>query len=164
MGGTGGPPDGFGGAFEASFARFQVRVEEVCGRAGEWPDLIAAAIRATLEFAAAEPVAANVLTNEALAAGRDGVARRERLLAYAGRALAGGRTWRPESADLPRVTEQALAGGIAALVAERLANGRAAELPGLAPEAIQFALTPYLGADEAKRVAAADAARAAVDR
>jgi hypothetical protein len=51
------------------------------------------------------------------------------------------------------VTEPALAGGLVALVAGRVATGRAAELPGLAPEAIQFVLTPYLGTAEATRVA-----------
>jgi hypothetical protein len=38
------------------------------------------------------------------------------------------------------------------LVAQRVDLGRAAELPTLAPEAIQFVLTPYLGAAEARRV------------
>ena len=156
--------DGFANAFEASFARFQVRVEEAYAGPPDWPLRMAAAIRAALEFAAADPVAANTLTNEALAAGRDGIARRERLLAYAGRALAAGREERPQGPALPQLTEQALAGGIAALIAERLAGGHSAELPALAPEAIQFALTPYLGAAEAKRIAVADAAAATDDR
>lgn len=151
------PPDDFSGAFEAAFARFQIRVEEACAGSADWPIGIAAAIRAALEFAAANPGAANTLTNEAMAAGRNGIARRERLLAYVGEGLRRGRSQRPEGDGLPQVTEHALAGGIAALIAERVATGRAAELPGLAPEAIQFALTPYLGAVEAKRVAAAAA-------
>jgi hypothetical protein len=148
-------PDDFASAFEAAFARFQVRVEEACVESISWADGMSAAIRATLEFAAAEPGAANVLTNEAMAAGRKGSARRERLLSYAGEALAGGRRLEGGAADLPRLTEHAVAGGIAALIAGRLATGRADELPGLAPQAIQFALTPYLGAEEAKRIAIA---------
>jgi hypothetical protein len=55
--------------------------------------------------------------------------------------------------DLPDLTEHALVGGIAALIADRVARGRADELPAMAPEAIQFALTPYLGIAEAKRIA-----------
>lgn len=51
------------------------------------------------------------------------------------------------------LTSEALAGGLAGLVAERLTRGRAAELPALAPQAIEFALTPYLGVEEAKRIA-----------
>jgi hypothetical protein len=106
---------------------------------------------AVLEFAAADPDAANTLTNEAMAAGRDGIARRERLIGYAAERLAPGRRLRPVN-DLPQVTETALAGGLMALVAERVSTGRAGELPALAPEAIQFVLTPYLGAEEAHRV------------
>jgi hypothetical protein len=147
------PPDDFAGAFEAAFARFQVCVEEACGGARGWVEAMAAAIRATLEFAAADPVAAGVLTHEAMAAGRDGTARRERLLSYAAEALAAGRRQPSAPEDLPQLTEHAVAGGIAALIAERLATGRSAELPALAPEAIQFALTPYLGAAEARRIA-----------
>ncbi|HEX3173423.1 MAG TPA: hypothetical protein VHQ43_04290 [Solirubrobacterales bacterium] len=151
---TGHPPDDFAGAFEAAFASFQVRVEEACVGSATWADGMSAAIQATLEFAADEPGAANVLTNEAMA-GQEGGARRERLLSYAGEALAGGRRQEGGAADLPKLTEHAVAGGIAALIAERLATGRADELPALAPQAIQFALTPYLGAEEAKRIAAA---------
>jgi len=156
---TGHPPDDFAGAFEAAFARFQVRVEEACAAAPDWAAGISAAIRAKLEFAAEHPTEAGVLTNEAMAAGRDGTARRERLLAYAAEALARGRREPVAPPDLPRLIEHAIAGGIAALIAERLATGRGAELPALAPEAIQFALTPYLGAAEAKRLARGPGAR-----
>jgi hypothetical protein len=150
-------PDDFADAFEAALARFQVRIEGACAAAADWPTAAAAAIRAALEFAAEDPGAANTLTNEAMAAGLDGIARRERLLAHTGDALARGRGERAEAEQLPGLTEHALVGGIAALIAERVATGRAAELPAMAPEAIQFALTPYLGIAEAKRIAAAEA-------
>ena len=146
--------DDFAGSFEASFARFQVHVEEACAAGTDWPSRVASAIRAALEFAAADPIAANVLTNDALAAGRDGISRHRRLLAYVAHELAPGREQSPHGSSLPPLTEQALAGGLAGIVAERLTRGRAHELPALAPEAIQFALTPYLGADEARRIAA----------
>jgi len=145
--------DDFADAFEAALARFQVRIEAACAAAPDWASGAAAAIRAALEFAAEDPVAANTLTNEAMAAGLDGIARRERLLAYTGEGLARGRDLSPEAAELPGLTEHALAGGIAALIADRVARGRAAKLPAMAPEAIQFALTPYLGIAEAKRIA-----------
>lgn len=149
-------PEEFPRAFEAAFARLQVRLEEACAVNGEWPVAVAAAIRAALEFAAADLSAADVLSNGAMAAGQDGIARRERLLAYIGEGLVRGRRLRPHGAELPAVTEHALAGGIVALVGERVATGRAAELPALAPEAIQFVLTPYLGSEEASRIAVLD--------
>ena len=48
-----------------------------------------------------------------------------------------------------------MASGVAMLVAQRLDQDRQAELPAIAPEAIQFVLTPYIGIGEARRVAAA---------
>ncbi|HEY8810551.1 MAG TPA: hypothetical protein VIM28_11085, partial [Solirubrobacterales bacterium] len=101
----------------------------------------------------ADPVAAGVLTNEAIAAGRDGFARYDRMIEHFADALRPGREESPDGAQLPEITEKTMAGGVAMLVAQRLSIGRHAELVALAPEAIQFVLTPYLGAEEARRVA-----------
>ncbi|HEX6687444.1 MAG TPA: hypothetical protein VF085_02130 [Solirubrobacterales bacterium] len=152
-------PDDFASIFETSFARLQILIEEACAASADWPSGVAAAIHAAFEFAADDPGAAAALTNEALAAGADGIARHRRLLAYLAEGLAPGRELRAEGPALPDVTEQAMAGGLVSLVAERLTRDRLAELPDLAPEAIQFALTPYVGAAEAKRIAAAGKGR-----
>lgn len=146
--------DDFPAAFEASFARFQVQAEEACATRSDWPRRIAAAIRAGFEFAAADPASARLLAREALAAGPDGIARHQRLLAYIAEGLAPGRDESAEGAALPELTEDAVAGGLVTLVAERLQPNRLGELPALAPQAIEFVLTPYLGAAEARRVAA----------
>lgn len=150
-------PDGFASAFEAAFARLQVRIETACGAEDEWPAQVAAGIRAALDFAAAEPAAAQVLTSDALAAGKEGYARYERLLSHFGQRLLPGRALHPEGERLPEIIEKAMTGGIAMLIAQRLDMGRASELPALAEEATQFVLTPYLGTEEARRVAAAEA-------
>ena len=150
--------DDFASEFEAAFARLQVRIEEACGIDAGWPDRTAGAIRAALEFSAADPRAAQLLTSEALARGPDGFARYDRLLAYLGELLAQGRAQRIEAERLPEITERAMAGGLAGLIAQRVDQGSEAELPALAEEAIQFVLTPYLGAEEAQRVAAAGTA------
>jgi hypothetical protein len=145
--------DDFASAFEAAFARLQVAIEEAWVAEADWPAQVAAAIRAAFEFAAANPSSANVLTNEALAEGVDGIARYRRLVAYAAELLVAGREEHSDGSELPEVLENALAGGLAFLVAQHLDQGRARELPVLAPEAIEFVLTPYLGAAEARRVA-----------
>lgn len=153
MEGVGESAEDFISAFETAFARLQIAVEEASARHRDWPSAIAAAIRAGLEFAATEPAAANVLTIEALGGGPDGIARHRRLTTYIAEAFALGRAEHPDGDELPQVTEQALAGGLLLLVAERLIAAAAAELPALAPEAIEFALTPYLGTEEARRIA-----------
>jgi hypothetical protein len=147
------PQDDFSRAFEAAFARLQVVVEEAYVSRVAWPAQVAAAIRAGFEFAASDPAAANLLTNEALARGRDGIARYHRLIDYAASLLAPGRVETPEAALLPEILETAVASGIATLVAQRVDQGRADELPELVPDAIQFALTPYLGSEAARQIA-----------
>jgi hypothetical protein len=79
------------------------------------------------------------------------------MISHFGERLLPGRAMRPEGERLPEITERAMIGGLAMLIAQRLDLGRAAELPALAPEAIQFVLTPYLGTEEARRVARAGA-------
>lgn len=146
--------DDFAHAFEAAFARLQVVVEEAYVSEAGWPDQVAAAIRAAFDFAATGPAAADLLTNEALGRGRDGLMRYQRLIDFSSRLLVPGRELCLDGALLPETLEHSLAGGITLLVAQRVDQGRAHELPDLASDAIQFALTPYLGTREARRVAA----------
>ena len=146
-------PDDFASAFEAAFAELQVRIESACLAEAEWPAKVAAGIRAAFEWAAAEPTAAGTLTNDALASGSEGFARYERLVAYAAGLFGPGRTEVDHGERLPEITERAMASGVATIVAQRLSSGREDELPELAAEATQFVLTPYLGTNEARRVA-----------
>ncbi len=146
--------DDFAAAFEAAFARLQVTILEACHRQDVWPSKVAAGVRAGFDFAAADPAAARVLASEALAHGPEGVARNERLIAYLGERLLPGREERPEGERLPEITERAMVGGVIALVAQRIDRGKADELAALTTEAIQFVLTPYLGAEQARRIAA----------
>jgi hypothetical protein len=130
-----------------------VRIESACAGAREWSEGVAAGIRAAFDWAAAEPAAAELLTNDALAAGAAGFERYERMVAYVAELLAPGRTRAAHGDRLPEITERAMASGVAMLVAQRLSLGQAAALPALAGEATQFVLTPFLGATEARRVA-----------
>lgn len=152
-------PDEFAHAFEAAFARLQVVVEQAYVAEDAWPDQVAAGIGAAFEFAATDPAVADLLTNEALARGRDGFARYQRVIDFAARLLVPGREVSPNGSLLPETLERALAGGIVLLVAQRVDQGRAGELPGLVPDAVQFALTPYLGPAEARAVAHSTDAR-----
>lgn len=147
-------PDDFAATFDSAFAALQVRIETACQAEDAWAAGVAGGIRAAFAWAAAQPAAAHVLTNEALASGREGFARYERLVAYAASLLAPGREQRPHGERLPEITERAMASGVTMLVAQRLSLGREAELPALAGEAIQFVLTPYVGTADARGIAA----------
>jgi hypothetical protein len=146
-------PEDFASAFEAAFARLQVRLEMACVGSDPWSERVGEAARQALEFAAEEPAAASVLTNTALGQSLDGIERYERLMAYLAGLLEPGRAESPHGADLPPTTERSLAGGVATIVANRVDRGRAEELPGLSAEVIQFVLTPYMGTEEARRLA-----------
>ena len=149
-------PDGPDDSFDSAFARLQIRIETACASEPDWPAGVAAGIRAALAFAAADPVAAQVLTNDAMAEGKVGFSRYDRMIEYFAAALQPGRAERPHGDRLPEITEKTMVGGVAMLVAQRLNFGRHVELPRLASEATQFVLTPYLGAAEARRVAYGD--------
>jgi hypothetical protein len=146
-------PDDVPDAFEAAFARLRIVIETACAGEPDWPAGVAAGIRAALELVASQPADARILTTEALADGRPGFARYDRVITYLRDLLIPGRAERPDADRLPKETERALAGGIAMLVAQRLDTGDHTELPSLATEATQFVLTPYLGIAVAKRIA-----------
>jgi len=152
-------PEEFATAFEAAFARLQVVLEMACAEPGPWHRRAAAAVRGTLDFAAADPEAATLLTNEALAGGVDGVHRYERLMTYVAGLLEGGRAESPHADELPSSIERSLAGGVATIVGNRAGRATRDELLELAPEVVQFVLTPYLGTAEAKRLAGQTASR-----
>lgn len=156
MGGSAGQPDDFAFAFDSAFAALQVRIESACGGAEGWPAGVAAGVRAAFAWVAAEPVAAQLLTNDALAGGSAGFERYERMITYIAELLVPGRAEAGHGGRLPEITERAMASGVVMLVAQRLSLGQQAELPAIAGEAIQFVLTPYLGGAEARRVAASD--------
>jgi hypothetical protein len=152
MGGRAQQPEDFAFAFDSAFAQLQVRIESACAEAGGWPDGVAAGIRSAFEWVAAEPSAAQLLTNDALAGGSAGYERYERMVSYIVGLLAPGRELADHGERLPQTTERAMASGVAMLVAQRLSLGQQGELPAIADEAIQFVLTPYLGSAEARRI------------
>lgn len=139
-------------AHEAIFERFLGLVFRACNAASEWPFKVRSVIEATLDYAAAEPAQVGLLTLDPLSANvemtQQVLASTEHLAALLsrGRALS-------EEAALPELTEKSVVGALTAIVSSRIANGEAERLPELAPQLVELALTPYVGAAEAKRVA-----------
>ena len=66
-----------------------------------------------------------------------------------------GRAARPRAAAVPAATDEAVVGGIASLLGRRVLAGEAERDRELMPEVLEFALTPYLGTDEARRIVSA---------
>ena len=63
-----------------------------------------------------------------------------------------GRRRRAGGSRPPEATDEAVVGGIASLLARRVLAGETKKMPGLLPEIAEFALTPYLGTAEARRI------------
>jgi AcrR family transcriptional regulator len=140
-------------AHEAAFKRLLSQLLYASNAQQEWPLKVKAAIGASLHFAATEPDSARLLTLDALAF--DTAVRRHILASrnHLAILLGAGREQLPQGLPLPEITERALIGGIAAIIAARLSDGAPSELPGLEPQLVELVLVHYLGAQEAARVA-----------
>jgi AcrR family transcriptional regulator len=142
-----------GVAHEVIFERFLGLVFRACNAASEWPFKVKSVIEAALEYAAVEPAQMGLLTLDALSANvemaQQVLVSTEHLAAL----LSRGRAMSEEAATLPELTEKSIVGALTAIVSSRIANGEAGGLPELAPQLVELALTPYVGAAEAKRVA-----------
>lgn len=141
-------PDDFATAFESAFARLQLLVLEACEGTEPWPARVSATIHAALDFATSDPAAARVLAVDALLERAEGGPRYLRMLSYFAELLGEGA---PPDRRRPALTEQALVGGIAVMVADHLRAGKLDRLREAAPELVELTLLPYLGAGEARR-------------
>lgn len=140
----------FSQTFEVCFSKLQGEVRGACAKQRHWPQGVAAAVHAAFAYAAREPGSARVLSVEILLDRTHGPEAAERLIATFAEQL------RQASGDLSGsegVTERTLIGGLLSLVRRRVSLGKAAALPTIAAEAAQFLLIPYLGVEQARRVA-----------
>jgi AcrR family transcriptional regulator len=129
--------------------------EAVAAAAGEeeWPARVRAGLGAALGFFAANPDLARFMLIAPTRAGEE-IAGRYRLSAE--RALAQLKAGMPDAlAEPPASVQNALIGGMVGLIARKVEAGEGERLPDLLPELLELFLAPYLGREEAARVAAA---------
>ncbi len=121
----------------------------------EWPERVAATLATVVAFLGEHPELARVYVVEpnvvpGKAMGRRLDARAQRYVEL----LEPGRSRRGEERDLPEGIEEAIYGGIITLLARRIVAGEA-DLTRFTPAVIEFALSPYLGMEPAREIAAA---------
>ncbi|HEY3492391.1 MAG TPA: TetR/AcrR family transcriptional regulator [Solirubrobacterales bacterium] len=126
----------------------------VAGAEG-WPEEMVAALDCLLELAAADPQRARIALVEVQAAGPRAYDHYKEVVDRAAPKLRQGREFSQEAAMLSDALEEAILGGITWIVHQRLAKGELGDPDALVAETIQIALSPYLGDEEAKRLAAA---------
>jgi AcrR family transcriptional regulator len=127
-------------------------VEEAARPEAQWPERLRAGLAALLGFLAAEPELARLVLIEPVAVGGAAAERQRASLRGIGERLRVGREAASKPELLPDGIEEALVGGIVALVVREVGAGRAERLPRLLPELLALTLIPYVGPEEAQRL------------
>ena len=146
---------------ECFLAAFDIVVEYVHALIAEaiepipdWPHKIAAGLRALVQFFTAQPDLARLCTVDSVTAGPVVAERfRDVNLSFVP-LLRPGREERSSPRPLPDTTEESIIGSLASLFSRSMFAGEAASLEPMLPDLIAFVLIPYLGPEEAKRIAA----------
>lgn len=142
----------FVSAYDEAVEQLRADVLSACAGEDEWAAGICAGLAAALGELAAAPGQASLLLVEGLRAG-PGVYGRfqwavESFVPYLrDGAPAGTSAGRP-----PDAADEAVVGGIASLLGRRILAGETSRLRRFFPELAEFALTPYLGVAEARRI------------
>ncbi len=121
----------------------------------EWPQKVRAALATMLRFLAGEPELARVCMIEPIAAGGEIAARHRASMQGFVEILKAGRPQHKGERPLPEATEATLVGGIVSLIVREINAGRAEQLEKLLPDLVELTLAPYLGGEEAARLARA---------
>jgi AcrR family transcriptional regulator len=147
----------FFAAYEAAIERIREEMLAAGSKYDEeqWPPRIRDSIASLLSMLAADPALASIALVEGLRAGRGVYDRYQAAVESFVVCLREGVPRAPDGAEVPEATDEAVVGGIASLLGRRVLAGKAGEIDQLLAEVLEFALTPYLGTVEARRIISA---------
>ncbi len=149
-----GKEDCFLAAFDALRDHLEELITDAVAAKDDWPHQVIAALRAGLDFFAAEPDLAQLCLLESVSATpRIAIRFREAVLDCVP-ALARGRAELDDPDSMLPDTEDAILGGIVSMATRSIVAGKVESLPELLPDLVDFALSPYLGAERAAELAA----------
>jgi AcrR family transcriptional regulator len=137
-------------AVEESLAR----VVEAAAEADGWEARTAAGLGAFLKYVSDEPALARTCIVEALSAGEAAQERYEQSMQAFVPLLRKGREYSDHGDGLPATLEETIVGGMFWVIYQRIVLGQAESIESLLPDLIDFALTPYIGAESAQRATA----------
>jgi AcrR family transcriptional regulator len=148
--------DAFLVAYEVGYGKGLAVVERAFATESDWRLAVRAGIEALFGFLASEPAFAHIALIDALIATRHTAERSTESVGALARMLIPGieqtRGFVPEA-----ITIEAIAGGLFDLCLHYALAGRIRELPELIPSATYIALAPFLGGEDAGRIAVARA-------
>lgn len=131
-------------AYDDACQRLRERISAAFEGDGDWSTKVTGAVEAGLEFFAAEPSQARLLTLEINTGGPEGASRRRPIDAIA-RLLQIGRDEYPDAKSLPQLTEEFLVEGVTGVISDRLLADKAHLIPSLAPQFVYLIHAVYAG-------------------
>lgn len=145
----------FVAAYDDAVERIRATVKEACAERKDWGSGVLEALDALLQMFEAEPAQAQLVLVEGLRAGRGVYDRYQVAIQSFVPYLRDGAPAPTGGESPPEATDEAVVGGIASLLARRVLAGEAKKMRGLLSDIAEFALTPYLGTAEARRIISA---------
>jgi hypothetical protein len=121
----------------------------------EWTARVHAGLDALLTLLAGEPPLATIVLAEGLRAGRGIYDRYQGAVEGFVPLLREGAPDPPGAAPVPQATDEAVVGGVAALLSRRVIAGETEDLTKLIPDILEFVLAPHLGTEGARRIISA---------
>jgi AcrR family transcriptional regulator len=147
--------EAFLAAYDAAVEQMREVVVSTCADREDWGQGVCAALAALLAHIAGEPAAANLVLVEGLSAGRGFHDRYQEAVRSFVPYLREGAPVAAGDGKHPEATDEAVVGGIASLLGRHILAGEVERLEEFFPEIAEFALTPYVGSDEARRIISA---------
>jgi AcrR family transcriptional regulator len=145
--------DAFLVTYEVGHAKGLALAEAASAAEPDWRSGLRAALRAVLQFLAGEPAFARLALVDVPIATPAAAERSSLGVSGFSQLLVPGLEEAPRGPRPPAVTVDAVTGGIFELCLRHTLHGRAHELPALAPIVTYFALAPFIGAEQAARLA-----------
>lgn len=141
-------------AFEVVCDHLTELISAAAAAEPDWPRQVVAALRASLDFFAAEPGLARLCLLESVSATPKIAIRFRAAVLACAPALARGRSELADPDALLPDAESSIIGGAVSLATHAIIAGEAERLSDLLPDLVDFTLSPYLGSERAAAFAA----------
>jgi AcrR family transcriptional regulator len=144
-------------AYDHATDRIRGTVLDACAETPptEWTARVRAGVGALLTLLADEPPLSTIVLAEGLRAGRGIYDRYQAAVESFVPLLREGAPDPPGAAPVPQATDEAVVGGVAALLSRRVVAGETEDLTKLIPDILEFVLAPHLGTEGARRIISA---------
>ena len=141
-------------AFDAVLGHLQELIAAAVEPHSDWPQQVIATLRTALRFFTAESDLARLCLVETLTATPAIAIHFREAALTAIPLLEAGRAERTDSQTLPESTEDSILGGLITLASRSVLTEDPGSIEDLLPDLVEFVLTPYLGPEAAKQLAA----------